>query len=122
MTQVAVDHADLATILALTCLVDDRTPSEQKALERVAARLDTARNRTTTANGRYAWFTHEVACTYSTTHPGSDRAAKAGGELDHRCHCDGTKWVPPFTDTARAEQLTDQWGWSRSLDAVRARP
>lgn len=121
MSQVAVDHADLATILALCCLVDDRTPQEQATLERVAARLDTTRNRTASSNTRYAWHTTKTPCTYSTTHPASDRRAKTGGELDHRCPCDGTRLTPPFTDTARAEELVDQWGWSRALDAAQDR-
>lgn len=126
MSQVAVDHADLALIIALAALTDDRDPTEQAVLERVAERLDTARNRTTTANNRYAWTAwhhgDRVPCTYSATHPGSDRQAKAGGELTHRCPCDGTGHVPPFTAKARAEHLTDQWGWSRALDTVTCDP
>lgn len=126
MSQVAVDHADLALIIALAALTDDRDPTEQAVLERVAERLDTARNRTASNNNRYDWTAwhhgDRVPCTYSATHPGSDRQAKAGGELTHRCPCDGTGHVPPFTAKARAEHLTDQWGWSRALDTVTCDP
>lgn len=123
MSQVAVDHADLALIIALAALTDDRDPTEQTVLERVAERLDTARNRTASNNNRYTWTAwhhgDRVPCTYSTTHPASDRKALNGGELTHRCPCDGSGRVPAFTAKARAEHLTDRWGWSRALDTIR---
>lgn len=127
MTQVAVDHTDLAALIALATLTEDRDPTEQRVLERVAERLDTARNRTASSNNRYAWRGHPeatgvgVPCTYSTTHPASDRKAEAGGEIDHRCPCDGDGRVPAFTAKAKAEPLTDRWGWSRALNAVQDR-
>lgn len=49
------DAADIATVLHLAALTEDRTRAEQKALERLAAKVDRQRNRqsayTPTADG-----------------------------------------------------------------------
>lgn len=122
MSQARVSPQDLAMVVALACLTADRTPGEQKALERVAATLDRTRNLITNQPSRNPRLDtrSRVPCTYSTHHIGTDRAAKAAGVA--RCPCDGGRLTPPFTDQAKAEELVDQWGWSRSLDAVRASP
>ena len=39
------DAADIATVLHLAALTEDRTRVEQKALERLAAKVDKQRNR-----------------------------------------------------------------------------
>ena len=41
---------DLELVVSLACLTEDRTPLEQRALLRVAVKIEAERNATTTAN------------------------------------------------------------------------
>lgn len=108
--------AELALVIELALETEDLAPAEQKALERLAGDLDKRRNRATSGNVRFDRL-RTVPCTYTATHPASDRKAKAEG-LPHACKCGGDLVMWPFTDRARAEALTDRHGWSRALDAV----
>lgn len=118
MSQVAIDHRDLATVLALALETEDRTGAESRVLARVAGRLDQARNLMTTGsqNSRVAQPVEVVPCTYSDHHAKSMRAAQALGV--ETCRCYGDRVVPGFTDEAKAEPLVDQHGWSRAREAV----
>lgn len=122
MSQVAVNPADLAVVVALACETGDRSNAEQKALMEVARRLDDDRNRMASGNGRVDGFVsagarNGVPCTYSTHHARSMReAARLGVDP---CKCHGDDLVYPFTEAAKAEALTDDNGWSRAVDAVR---
>lgn len=105
--------ADLAAVIALATLTEDRTPAEQKALERTAARLDADRNRFTSTNRRFDRSQPYLPCT----------APWHNDEKCKTCHTPGdATWllVPPFTDKAKAEPLTDGDGWSVALAAVKA--
>ena len=70
------DAADIATLLHLAALTEDRTKAEQKALERLAAKVDKQRNRQGTHHPLGNWpkgatVGNRPACTYSPDHPKS---------------------------------------------------
>lgn len=108
--------ADLATVLALAVLTEDRAPVEQKAMERTAARLDADRNRFTSTNRRYDRSKPYLPCTFPRhwVNPAKCPICSVDRE-PHRFLL-----VPPFTDAARREPLTDEHGWSVALVAVKA--
>lgn len=88
---------DLALVVQLAALTEDRDPAEQKALERIALRVDRAINRQVSnnphlpAHGRAAGTRGAPPCSYpSIVH---DKTCPG-------CHGDGVSWEP-----------TD--GWSR---------
>lgn len=66
--------SDLRLVVGLALLTEDRTPAEQKALERVAARLDREHNRQASSNPalgdqyRYRHALPDQPCTYPGDH------------------------------------------------------
>lgn len=94
------DADDIVTVLRLAALIDDRSAAEQKALDRLAAKVDRQRNRQTRDNPwmpqspGMIWHGYRPVCTYSTDHPKS-------------CPCrgDGRAWEPAC-------------GWSRLAEEV----
>lgn len=114
MSQVSIDHRDLALLLELVAdVVEDIAPAERRVLDRVAGRLDKHRNWMVTGgqNSRVARPVVVVPCTYTDHHLSGRAAGRAGVEP---CRCAGDTVVPDFTDEAKAEPLTDQHGWSRA--------
>lgn len=60
------DAADIATVLSLAALVEDRTKAEQKALDRLAAKVDKQRNRQTRVNlPPSATAANRMPCTFT---------------------------------------------------------
>lgn len=105
--------SDWATVVAMACETEDRTPAEQKALERTAYRLDRDRNRFTSSNGRYDHDAPRVPCT-APGHSDTAKCPVCSMASDPCCRL----LVPPFTDRAKAEPLTDAHGWSIAHAAV----
>ena len=83
------DTDDLALVLRLAALTEDRTRAEQAALDRLAAKVDRQRNEQSHWNPRLPRGAAATVpadrpiCTYSTDHPKS-------------CPCrgDGRAWMP----------------------------
>lgn len=117
MSQVAVDHRDLAIILDLVRLIDDLDPTEHRAITRAATRLDRKRNELTTGgqNSRITQPVRTVPCTFSDHHLSGRAATRAGVPP---CRCAGDKVVPDFTPEAKTEPLVDRHGWSRAADQL----
>ena len=92
------DAADIATVLHLAALTEDRTRAEQKALDRLAAKVDKQRNRQGDHYGGNwppgATLENRPACTYSADHPKS-------------CPCRGSGLAHTPVD-----------GWSRLAEVV----
>ncbi|GEM_PF-5646703 len=105
--------ADLATVVALALLVDDRTAAEQTALQRCADRLDRERNRNTATNRRHDHNAPKVPCT-APWHTDTDTCRTCSMQSDPCCRL----LIPPFTVAATAEPLTDGNGWSVAGHAV----
>lgn len=105
--------SDLAAVVALACETEDRTPGEQRALERVADRLDQDRNVNSHTNRRFDHDGILVPCTA----PWHDLKCRT-------CTIDRSQaelLVRPFTDRAKAEPLVNDDGWSIAGQAVRTR-
>lgn len=113
------DETDIAHALHLAATVEDRTPAEQKALTRLADKIDRQRNRQTRANWPPgATLENRRPCTYRLAEDrlrpeiqraiGSSRAEFAKA-LDH-----------PKTCPCRGEGLAHEppSGWSRLADEV----
>lgn len=70
----------LALVVGLALTVEDRTTSEQRALERVATQVDRRWNRQTTSNRRLDARTWPgPPCTYSDDHDKKACACKGAG-------------------------------------------
>lgn len=92
--------SDLAAVVRLAALTDDRTRSEQAALERVAARVDREINKQVGSNphlpkGAVVSLHRSPPCTYPGAH-----------DKDCACRGDGVAWKPVG-------------GWSRLLELVK---
>lgn len=98
--------SDLAHVVALAALTEDRNPAEQRALEQTALRLDRDRNRYTASNGRFDWEALPVACS-APWHRGGGRC-RTCRTVDPLVQLN----VHPFSDSAKAEPLVDEDGWS----------
>lgn len=95
---------DLETVVRLACLIEDRAPTEQRALLNVAASVEQERNATTTRNLRARWgeppclLVEEADASYN---PGKDRPVRLSSALRAKLERRRAHWVEAHYEVPR---------------------